>query len=137
MKIVKVFNTHHIEIYRMYGSQMTKNSFEILSDMGHEEEEEEEESSLGGRGNNDQMAESGSVNGKKRHLNKSLIWIDLEMTGMSCLQLDRMECSNDVTFGGLSYRTGCGDGLYSSDCMYRYEWAFDRDNRRRGNRDSP
>lgn len=65
---------------------MTKNSFEILSDMGHEEDD----SSLDGRGNNDQMAESGSINDKKRHLNKSLIWIDLEMTGMSRLQPNRM-----------------------------------------------
>ena len=65
---------------------MTKNSFEILSDMGHEEDE----STVDGRGNNDQMAESGSINEKSRHLNKSLIWIDLEMTGMSCLQPNRM-----------------------------------------------
>jgi len=65
---------------------MTKNSYDILSDMGHEEVE----SNLDGRGNNDQMAESGPINEKKRHLHKSLIWIDLEMTGMSCLQPNRM-----------------------------------------------
>lgn len=57
---------------------MTQNSFGILSDIGPEDGE-----SLGSAlpGSNDQMAESGPANRKQKHLTKSLIWIDLEMTG--------------------------------------------------------